>query len=208
MNRRPDALSKMIDELKKFPGVGPKTAERLTFFLLKQKKEDALALADAIVELKSKTRLCAECSAITETEICSICADPERDPTTICVVEEPNDLFAFEKTDRYNGRYHVLMGALSPLDGIGPADIRIQQLIDRVSRGGAREVIIAVNPNIEGEATAIYIAKALEGADVIVSRIASGLPVGSDIEYADEMTLEKALTGRITLRDGGRSRSE
>ncbi|MBI3584025.1 MAG: recombination protein RecR [Nitrospinae bacterium] len=192
----PESLFKLIEELRKLPGVGRKTAERLAFYILKSQRHETDALVKAISELKEKVRLCSICSSITETDPCNICSDMNREKNTLCVVEEPHDVFAIEKTKEYKGSYHVLMGVLSPLDGIGPSDLKIEELLSRVRENGIREVILATNPNLEGEATAMYIAKVLKPFGMKVTRIARGLPVGGDLEYADEVTLTKSIEGR------------
>jgi recombination protein RecR len=189
-------LARLIREFVRLPGIGQKTAQRLAFHLLKTGKEDALRLADAIRAVKEGLAFCRECRNIAEGELCEFCLDPKRDRTRILVVEEPSTLYAIERSGGYRGLYHVLLGALSPLDGIGPADIRAQELDDRLKAGGIHEVILATNPTIEGEATAIYLTKLLKPHGVRVSRIAYGIPVGMDIEYADEVTLIKSIEGR------------
>jgi len=192
----PKSLDNLAQELLRLPGVGPKTAQRLAFHLLKRPKAEAEALAQAIVNLKEKVIHCSVCCGITEQDPCPICRNPERNPALICVVEEPNDLFALEKSGEFRGKYHVLMGVLSPLDGIGPQDLRIDPLLTRLRSGGVEEVIIATNPNMEGEATALYLAKLIKPLGIKVTRIARGLPMGGDLEYADEVTLAKSLQGR------------
>ncbi len=192
----PESLFKLIEELRKLPGVGRKTAERLAFYILKSQRHEADALVNAISELKEKVRLCSVCSSITEVDPCNICSDMNREKNMLCVVEEPHDVFAIEKTREFKGSYHVLMGVLSPLDGIGPSDLKIEELLNRVRENGIREVILATNPNLEGEATAMYIAKVLKPFGMKVTRIARGLPVGGDLEYADEVTLTKSIEGR------------
>jgi len=196
-------VQKLIDELSKLPGVGPKTAQRLTFHLLKLPPEDALPLAQALIDVKETVRFCDRCFNLTEEELCSVCLDPRRDQTTICVVEEPNDLISVERTHEYRGLYHVLGGALSPLDGVGPNDLHLAELFDRVRSGEVREVIVATNPNMAGEATALYIAEELRpltsAGTLRITRPAAGLPMGGDLEYADEVTLGRALTGRREL---------
>ena len=192
----PKSLDNLAQELLRLPGVGPKTAQRLAFHLLKRPKAEAEALAQAIVNLKEKVIHCCVCCGITEQDPCPICRNPERNPALICVVEEPNDLFALEKSGEFRGKYHVLMGVLSPLDGIGPQDLRIDPLLNRLRSGGVEEVIIATNPNMEGEATALYLAKLIKPLGIKVTRIARGLPMGGDLEYADEVTLAKSLQGR------------
>ncbi len=180
----------------RLPGIGRKTAQRLAFHLLKASPEEARSLAQAIVELKEKVGFCHRCFNVAEQDLCDICRDPKRDGTLICVVEEPNDLLAVERTSEYHGRYHVLQGRLSPLDGIGPDELRVQELMERIGEGGVREVIVATNPNAEGEATAVYLTKLIKPLGIKVTRIARGLPVGSDLEFSDEVTLARALEGR------------
>ena len=192
-------LAQLIRELVRLPGIGHKTAQRLAFYLLKIEKNEALRLADAIRAVKDGLTFCSQCRNIAEGELCEFCRDPKRDRTKILVVEEPSTLYAVERTGGYRGLYHVLLGALSPLDGVGPADIRAQDLEDRLKQGGIEEVILATNPTIEGEATAIYLTRLLKPYGVRVSRIAYGIPVGVDIEYADEVTLIKSLEGRREL---------
>lgn len=194
-----EPVAKLIDELGRLPGVGPKSASRLAYFLLRASREQALALAEAILEVKERIILCSRCFNITESDPCSVCQDIARDQRMICVVEEPLDVLALERTGEFNGLYHVLHGAISPVDGIGPDKLRIRELLERVERERPEEVILAMNPNIEGDATAMYIARQLVPAGVPVSRPASGLPVGGDLEYADEITLGRALAGRRTL---------
>jgi recombination protein RecR len=192
-------LAQLIRELVRLPGIGHKTAQRLAFHVLKTEKDDALRLADAIRAVKDGLAFCRQCRNIAEGELCEFCRDPKRDRTKILVVEEPSTLYAIERSGGYHGLYHVLLGALSPLDGVGPADIRTQDLDDRLKAGGIEEVILATNPTIEGEATAIYLTRLLKPHGVRVSRIAYGIPVGVDIEYADEVTLIKSLEGRRDL---------
>jgi recombination protein RecR len=189
-------IQDLIDELSRLPGIGPKSAQRLAFHMVKASPEDARRLAAAIIAAKERVRFCRECFSVAEEELCRICRDPGRDPAVICVVEEPKDQAAVEKAGVVKGRYHVLGGAISPLDGIGPDDLRVQELLDRVARNGAREVILATNPNLEGNATAMYVAGLLKPLGLRVTRLASGLPVGGDLEYADEVTLGQALEGR------------
>jgi recombination protein RecR len=193
-----EALQQLIEEFARFPGIGRKTAQRLALHILKQPREDAVRIARALVNVKDKIVYCSLCCNITETDPCPVCSSPKRDSSTICVVEEPNDVFALEKTNEYRGLYHVLGGALSPLDGIGPEDIKVKELLARVT-GEVKEVILAMNPNVEGEATTLYLTRLLKPLGVGVSRIARGLPVGGDLEFADEATLSRALEGRITL---------
>jgi recombination protein RecR len=192
----PAALAALIEHLVRLPGIGPKTAQRLAFHLLKAPREEAAALAEALVALKDRTRLCRRCFNLCEAELCGVCQDARRDGSILCVVEEINDLLAIEKTREFRGLYHVLGGSLSPLDGRGPEQIRIRELQARLESGGVREVILATNPNVEGEATALYLLRVLKPSAVKVTRIARGLPMGGDLEYADEATLARALEGR------------
>ena len=196
MPTTPSALSALIEELVRLPGIGPKTAQRLAFHLLKVPRDHAAALAKAVVALKDRTRLCARCFNITEEEVCGICQDARRNAQLLCVVEEVNDLLAVEKSREYRGLYHVLGGSLSPLEGRGPDQIRGKEMVERLEAGGVREVILATNPNVEGEATALYLLRLLKPFQVKVTRIALGLPMGGDLEYADEVTLARALEGR------------
>jgi recombination protein RecR len=189
----------LIDELTKLPGIGRKTAQRLSFFIMGMPDQDALSIANAIVTIKEKARFCRDCFNISEDEVCSICRDPRRIRSTICVVEEPSNLIVIENTNTYKGLYHVLLGALSPIDGITPERLKINELVERVKKGGISEVIIATNPNTKGETTAQYIAQVIKPLGVKVSRIAYGLPIGGDIEFADEVTLSKSLEGRREL---------
>jgi recombination protein RecR len=189
------AVQNLVAQLTRLPGVGQRTAQRLAFHLLRAPKEEALALAEAIVEVKERVRFCRECGNLTEDEVCAICLDARRDHSVICVVEQPVDLISVERTAEFRGLYHVLGGALSPIDGVEPADLRIDELMQRVERNGVEEVVVATNPNMTGEATAAYLADRLRGR-VRVTRLASGLPVGGDLEYADEVTLGRALAGR------------
>jgi recombination protein RecR len=191
-------VQRLISELSKLPGVGGRTAQRLAFHLLRSTDEQALALADAIREVKERVGLCEQCFNLADGPLCRICADTRRDPELICVVEEPSDVISIERTHEFSGRYHVLGGALSPIDGIDPEDLKLAELYDRVGNGTVREVVIATNPTTTGEATALHIADALRerAPGVKVTRLASGLPVGADLEYADELTLGRALAGR------------
>jgi len=197
------SVQKLIDELSKLPGIGPKTAQRLAFHLLKLPPDAALPLAQALIEVKETVRFCRRCFNLTEQELCEICVDGRRDATTICVVEEPGDIISIERTHEYHGLYHVLGGALSPLDGIGPQKLHLAELFERVRGGDVREVIVATNPNMAGEATALFIAEELRPQAATgclrISRPAAGLPMGGDLEYADEVTLGRALTGRRDL---------
>jgi recombination protein RecR len=185
----------LVDELSKLPGIGPKTAQRLAFFLLKSGPDETRSLAQAMLEVADKIRFCARCFNISTDELCNFCADARRDASVVCVVEEPRDIPPVEKTGEFHGLYHVLGGAISPIDGVGPNDLHIAELLERVKEG-VKEVIVATNPNVEGEATAMYLARLLIPLEVKVTRIASGLPVGGDLEYADEVTLGRALEGR------------
>jgi recombination protein RecR len=189
----------LIDELGRLPGVGPKSAQRIAFHLLKLSKDDALRLAKSIIEVKERISFCQRCFNVSEGDECEICVDSKRDPHTVCVVEEPRDIAAVEKTREYRGRYHVLQGAISPIEGIGPDQLRVKELLARIDAEDITEVILCTNPNIEGEATAMYLARLIQLPDVKVTRIASGLPVGGDLEYADELTLGRALEGRRTV---------
>lgn len=189
------SVDNLIAQLTRLPGIGTRTAQRLTFHLLQRSPEEALALADAIREVKERVRFCRECGNLTEQEMCSICEDPRRDRTVICVVEQPVDVISIERTAEFRGLYHVLGGSLSPIDGVDPGDLRIDELIQRVRAGGVTEVVLATNPNMTGEATANYLADRLRDR-TRVTRLASGLPVGGDLEYADEVTLGRALSGR------------
>ncbi len=195
----PDPLARLIDELSKMPTVGPKTAQRLACHIMRLPLEEAKALADAILDMKAKMRYCSTCFTITDVDPCAICSDTARNGALLCVVEDPRDVMALERTREFHGRYHVLHGAISPLDGIGPDDLKIPELLARVQAGGITEVIVATNPRVEGETTAIYLARVLKPMGVRVTRIAHGLPVGGDLEYADEVTLARALEGRRDL---------
>ncbi|HSJ90585.1 MAG TPA: recombination mediator RecR [Ilumatobacter sp.] len=189
----------LIDELGRLPGIGPKSAQRIAFHLLKVPVEDATRLATAIREAKEKVRFCERCFNVSEGALCGFCADDRRDSTIICVVEESRDIVAIEKTGEFRGRYHVLLGAMSPLEGIGPEQLKIRELLGRLGPEGVEEVIVCTNPNTEGEVTAMYLARMLKPLGLKVTRIASGLPVGGDLEYADELTLGRALEGRRTI---------
>lgn len=189
----------LIDELGRLPGVGPKSAQRIAFHLLQSDAVDVKRLVDALTEVKAKVRFCATCGNVAEGEQCKICADARRDATSICVVEEPKDVVAIERTREFRGRYHVLGGAISPIEGVGPDDLRIKELMTRLASGEVTEVIIATDPNLEGEATASYLARFLRPMGLKVTRLASGLPVGGDLEYADEVTLGRAFEGRRLL---------
>lgn len=193
-----ESIEHLAEQFAQLPGIGRKTAHRLALYILKLSRDEVVTLARALVDVKDKVRYCSICSNITETDPCGICSNPKRQQTSICVVEEPNDVLAIEKTHEFKGLYHVLGGALSPLDGIGPEDLRVKELLQRMGNT-VEEVILAMNPNVEGEATTLYLSKLLKPVGVKVSRIARGLPVGSDLEFADEATLARALEGRITL---------
>ena len=192
-------IQDLITELGRLPGIGPKSAQRIAFHLLKIETEDAERLAHAIREVKARVHFCRACFNVAEGDLCRICRDPRRDPTVVCAVEEPRDVVAIERTQEFHGRYHVLGGAISPIDGIGPDDLNIADLLRRIPGDSVREVILATNPNVEGEATAMYLARLLKPLGVRATRIASGLPVGGDLEYADELTLGRALEGRREL---------
>ena len=189
----------LIEALRRLPGIGAKSAQRLAFHLLKSEDDEARALADAIIAAKEKVAICRTCFNVSEGEQCNYCRDTKRDPSLICAVEEPSDIIAVERTQEFRGMYHVLGGHISPMDGVGPDDLRIKELLARIGSGEVREVIVATNPNVEGEATAIYLANLIKPLNVRITRIASGLPVGGDLEYADEVTLGRALEGRRDL---------
>lgn len=191
-----EPVSRLIEELSKLPGIGPKSAARLTYYLLRIPEAEARALAEAIIAVKEKTVLCSSCQNITDSNPCAVCASKERDHSIICVVKDPLDIMALERTGRYRGLYHVLHGVLSPMDGIGPDDLKIKELLQRLKAGSVSEVIMATNPNLEGEATAMYLQRVLSPFGVRLTRLARGLPVGGDLEYADEVTLTHALEGR------------
>ena len=197
--KRPVAILELIAELKRLPGIGQKTAERLSFFLMRGSREHAMKLAISIQNVKEKIILCSNCHGITENDPCDICSDPKRDGAQICVVEEPHDVYVIENMGEYKGVYHVLMGVISPLDGIGPGELTIASLKEKIEKQKTREVILATNPNMEGESTAAYIAKTLKPYGIKVTRIARGLPMGGDIEYADPVTLQKSLEGRTVM---------
>jgi recombination protein RecR len=193
---RPDPLAKLIEQLQRLPGIGAKSAQRLAYHILKTPRDEVDRLSDAMHEVKERITYCSRCGNITDVDPCFFCTTPSRDQRVICVVEQPENVNGVEKTRQYNGLYHVLMGALSPLHGVGPDDLTIKDLLARVAGGDVQEVILATNPNVEGEATAIYLAKLLKPLHVKVTRIAMGVPVGSDLEYADEVTMHKAMEGR------------
>ncbi len=196
MSATPKSVTRLIEELSRLPGIGPKTASRLTYFLLRSPAEQVVSLAEAIRQVKERTVRCSTCFNIADTDPCPICGNLARDSTLICVVEEPLDVLALERTRQYHGLYHVLQGAISPVDGIGPEELRIRELLARVRNGNVREVLLATNPNLEGEATAMYIAQQILPTGIRVTRLARGLPIGGDLEYADEVTLAQALEGR------------
>jgi recombination protein RecR len=197
----PAPVTKLIDEFSRLPGIGPKTASRLTFYLLRTSAERTLALAEALRELHDKVLFCSECYNIAESDPCAICSDENRDRSIVCIVEEPLDVLAIERTRDYHGLYHVLHGKIAPTEGIGPEDLKITELIDRVHRSQVqiREIIIATNPNLEGEATARYIARQFDNSPIKITSLARGLPIGGDLEYADEITLSRALSGRSEM---------
>ena len=195
----PAPVQKLIDEFARLPGIGPKTASRLTYYLLRQPTEQSQALAEAVAQMKARTRFCSVCFNMTEDDPCPLCRDEQRDASTLCVIEEPLDVIAIERTRTYRGRYHVLHGAISPVEDIGPDDLRIKELLNRLHDPKIGEVIIATNPSYEGEATAMYLQKQIAPLGVRVTRLARGLPVGGDLEYADETTLTRALQGRSEM---------
>ncbi len=196
MKHYPNAMERLTEQFGKLPGIGGKTAQRLAFFVLSQPEEEALAFAQAIVDAKKTVKTCPVCQNLTDAELCPICADPQRDKGQICVVAEPKDVLAMERAREYHGSYHVLHGVISPLNHVGPNDVRIRELLARIQEGGVREVIMATNPDTEGEATAMYISRLLRPLEIKVTRLAYGIPVGSQLEYADEITLLRALEGR------------
>jgi recombination protein RecR len=197
------AVSRCIDELARLPGIGPKTASRLTYFLLRAPESQARALAEALLALKENTTFCSRCCNIADTDPCAICTNPNRDVGLLCIVEEPLDLIALERTGQYKGLYQVLHGVLSPLEGVGPEDLRIPELLARFQEGQVREVILATNPSLEGEATAMYLHSLIQPFGPSITRLARGLPVGSDLEYADDLTLTRALQGRQVMERAG-----
>jgi recombination protein RecR len=198
-NILPQPVQRLINELARLPGIGPKSAARLTFYLLRTADDQALDLAQALQDLKERTQFCSTCFNITEEDPCLICQDTNRDQSMLCVVEEPLDVLAIEKSRAYNGRYHVLHGAISPVEGVGPEDLRVAELVERVEQGDFRELILATNPTLEGESTALYLQRRLAREDLRLTRLARGLPVGGDLEYTDEITLGRALEGRQEL---------
>lgn len=195
----PPAMTRLVRELSRLPGIGEKTASRLAFNLLNRPRNEVIALAEALLEMKERVGLCAECLGLSDTSLCVICSDPAREHDVICVVEGPADLMAIERARSYNGVYHVLHGAIAPLDGIGPDDIKIKELLARLAPGAIRELIVATNATVEGEATALYLAKILKTSELKVTRLARGLPAGGDLEYSDAATLSSALSGRREL---------
>ena len=191
-----EPLARLINEFKRLPGIGQKSAQRIAFHIMRASRDDAGQLAQSILDVKDKLRMCAVCNNISDAELCQYCRDPRRDQTVVCVVEDPNNIVGIEVTRQFNGLYHVLGGALSPLRGIGPEQLRIKSLVDRIARGSLAEIIVATNPTVEGEATAVYLSKLLKPLGMKVTRIAMGVPVGSDLEFADEVTMWKAMEGR------------
>jgi recombination protein RecR len=196
-------LARLVDEFYKLPGIGPKSAQRLAYYLLRMPPAEAQALAAAIVEVKERVTFCSTCQNVTEADPCRVCSDASRDRTVVCVVEEPLDILAIERTHAYRGLHHVLHGAISPIDGIGPEDLKIRELLERFRGDDVREVILATNPNLEGEATAMYLTRLITPLGIKVTRLARGLPVGGDLEYADEVTLARALEGRQEMEQDG-----
>jgi len=194
-----EPIERLIDEFRKLPGIGPKSAQRLAYSVLRRPKEDAERLSRAILEVKEKIGFCSRCNNFSDRDPCNYCNNASRSTETVCVVEEPHDILAIEKTREYHGQYHVLHGVLSPINGVGPEDLKLKNLLERLREGNVREIILATNPNVEGEATAIYLAKLLKPIGVKISRIALGVPVGSDLEFADEVTMSKALEHRHEL---------
>ncbi|HXH22996.1 MAG TPA: recombination mediator RecR [Dehalococcoidia bacterium] len=192
-------VAKLIEELHRLPGIGPKGAQRLAYHILRASREEAQALADAILDVKERIKLCSSCQNTTDTDPCLICADESRDRTIICVVEEPLDILAIERTRSHRGLYHVLHGSISPMEGVGPEQLKLRELLERLRDGTVREVIVATNPNLEGDATAMYISRLIAPAGVRVTRLARGLPIGGDLEYADDLTLARALENRQEL---------
>ncbi|HTK82371.1 MAG TPA: recombination mediator RecR [Bacteroidota bacterium] len=193
-----DSLNQLVEEFAQLPGIGRKSAQRLALYILKLSKQEVESMAQALLDVKEKIRYCSSCWNFTEDDPCAICANPKRDGSVICVVEEPNDVIALEKTNEFRGLYHVLGGALSPLDGIGPEDLKVRELLSRIT-GGVKEIILAMNPDIEGEATTIYLTRLLKPLGVTVTRLARGIPIGGDLEFADEATLSRALEGRVSV---------
>ena len=196
MDTTPPPVLRLIEAFSRLPGIGPKSASRLTYYLIRSQSDEAIELADALKELRDRIQFCSVCFNITEISPCPICQSDERDRSVICVVEEPLDVMAIERTREYRGLYHVLHGVISPMDGIGPDDLRVRELIERVATGGVKEIILATNPSLEGENTAMYVQRKINAPGVMVTRLARGLPMGGDLEYADEVTLTRALEGR------------
>jgi len=194
-----EPIARLIDEFRKLPGIGPKTAQRLVYSLLRRPRQDAEQLSQAILDIKDKITYCSRCNNFADQDPCFFCTSPNRTPELICVVEEPHDILSIEKTREYRGQYHILHGVLSPINGVGPDELKLKSLMERLGEGHTREVILATNPNVEGEATAVYLARLLKPTGVRISRIALGLPVGSDMEFADEVTMLRALEGRHEL---------
>ena len=199
MSQLPDPVLKLLDELKKLPGIGPKSAQRLVFHLIRRPEEECRKLAQAVSDLRTNLALCSLCNNIGNVDPCRLCQDPHRDPRLVCVVEEPFNILSIERSGQYRGLYHVLHGAISPINGIGPGDLKLKNLFDRLRQGTVEEVIVATNPNTEGEATALYLSKLVKPLNIKISRIALGLPVGSDLEYADEVTISRSMSGRQAL---------
>lgn len=199
MSGFPVSMKALIEEFSKMPGIGPKTAQRLAFYILRSSKNDAETLSRAIIKVKESVRFCKVCNNLSDEEVCEICKTPARDKSTLCVVEEPNDIITIERAGNFNGIYHVLLGSLSPLDGIGPSDLKIKELLDRVKKEKFKEIIIATDFNTEGEATALYLLKILKDSGAKLTRVAYGIPVGSELEYADQATITKAFEGRRAL---------
>ena len=195
----PPAIARLIEAFNRLPGIGPKSAQRLAYYVLRAPRREAEALAGALLEVKDRTALCSACQNITESDPCALCADPERENGAVCVVQEPLDVMAIERTGAHDGRYHVLHGAISPMDGIGPEDLKVRELLQRLGDGAITEVILATNPNLEGDATAGYLSRVIGAMGVKVTRIAHGLPVGADVEFADERTLRAAMTHRVAV---------
>lgn len=200
MSGFPVSMKLLVEEFAKMPGIGPKSAQRLAFYILRASKNDAEALAKAISKVKEQVRFCKACNNLSDEEVCDICKSRSRDKSVLCVVEEPNDIIAIERAREFNGIYHVLLGSLSPLDGIGPSDLKIEELLERVKKEKFKEIIIATDFNTEGEATALYLVKQLKGSGAKITRVAYGIPVGSDIEYADQATISKAFEGRREIK--------
>lgn len=199
MNYYGNPITNLIEEFARLPGVGRKTAQRLAFHLINQPEDYAKRLSEAIMEAKTKVHYCSKCCTLTDGELCAICGNPSRESTVVMVVEDPRDMAAYERTNQFNGLYHILHGAISPMAGVGPSDLKIKELLHRITADDVKEVIVATNPNVEGEATAMYVARLLKPMGVKVTRIANGVPVGGDLEYIDEVTLSRALEGRVEL---------